>query len=34
VLPCGPKSVRLRFPLNLTEAEANEVLNRFEAAAK
>lgn len=34
VLPCGPRSVRFRFPLNLTEEEANEALNRFERAAK
>ena len=33
VLPCGPRSLRLRIPLNLTAEEADEVLNRFEAAS-
>ena len=33
-LPCGPRSLRLRIPLNLTEQEADEVLNRVESAAK
>lgn len=34
VLPCGPDSLRLRIPLNLEANEADEVLNRFEAAVK
>ncbi|MCP4836738.1 MAG: L-lysine 6-transaminase [Phycisphaera sp.] len=34
VLPCGPQSLRLRIPLNLEASEADEVLNRFEAAVK
>lgn len=34
VLPCGPRTMRLRIPLNMTQPEADEVLNRVEAAAK
>ncbi|MEC8160561.1 MAG: aminotransferase class III-fold pyridoxal phosphate-dependent enzyme, partial [Planctomycetota bacterium] len=32
-LPCGDKTVRLRTPLSMEADEADEVLNRIEAAA-
>ena len=32
-LPCGDKTVRLRTPLSMEAGEADEVLNRIEAAA-
>ncbi len=34
VLPCGPRSLRLRTPLNIEASDADEVLNRLESAVK